>query len=79
MRWERKQNKGNIREKKRTVDSAKFESYDEITRRRSERKGDRGALGIGQGVRGWKGRRKKKLAVQASFSIPRTSGTYAYE
>ena len=39
---EGKQNKGNIREEKRTVDSAKFELYDEIKRRRCEAKGEGG-------------------------------------
>ena len=37
---ERRQSKGNIGEEKRTVDSAKFEFCDEITRRRCEEKGE---------------------------------------
>ena len=43
---EDKQSKGNIGEEERTIDSVKFEFYDDITRRRREGKGE-GVWGVG--------------------------------
>ena len=60
-----KQSKGNIGEEERKVDSAKFEFYDEITRRTFEGEGDgwgrdvAGREGEGRGDRG-----KRSLGIK---------------